>query len=147
MLHHTPGIDKAIQEIYRVLKPGAPMGVMLYDRDSFLFRYMVQWQEGFVNMESRFLSPLGLGSRYGDGDREEGDPHTWPVTRREARRDLFPQFENLPIKTLGTDIPPILLHWFPGLHEVFPVYLRKPLARRWGWSLWITGAKPGQDAA
>src|SRR5262249_12233532 len=80
VLHHTPGTAKAIEEIRRVLKPGAEAGVMLYHRASFLFMITIAFQESWINLERLFLDPLGLASRYGDGAREEGNPYTWPVT-------------------------------------------------------------------
>lgn len=142
VLHHTPGIRQAINEIYRVLVPGGRVGLMLYNRNSILYRYFVEYQEGLVNMESKFLSPLELGSRYGDGGRQEGNPHTWPVTRREVLRDLIPMFCDPEIKVLGTDVPEALNTWFPNLGRAMPLSWRKALARRWGWSLWITAVKP-----
>jgi SAM-dependent methyltransferase len=141
VLHHTPGIRQAISEIHRVLKPGGRVGLMLYNRNSILYRYFVQYQEGLVNLESRFLSPLELASRYGDGGRQEGNPHTWPVTRREVLRDLIPMFVGPEIKVLGTDVPAALDTWFPSLGNRLPLSWRKALARRWGWSLWITAEK------
>src|SRR3546814_15282205 len=88
---------------------------MLYHRRSVLSKILVGWQEGYVNMESRFLDPLELSSRYGDGGRQEGNPHTWPVTRREVRRDLMCDFSDLDIRVLGTDVPEALNTWFPNL--------------------------------
>lgn len=142
VIHHTPGIRKAVQDIYRVLRPGGQIGLMLYNRESILYRYFVQYQEGLVNMERRFLDELSLASRYGDGGREEGNPHTWPVTKKEVLRDLIPMFVNPEIKTLGTDVPEALNTWFPRLGQRLPLGWRKALARRLGWSLWITGEKP-----
>jgi SAM-dependent methyltransferase len=146
VLHHTPGTKAAVAELFRVLKPGGRVGVMLYNRNSLLFRYLVQYVEGFVNMESRFLDRLALASRYGDGERKEGNPHTWPVTKKEIRRDLFVQYSNLQIEVFGTDVPSILNHWFPGLGSGrLPGCFVQALARRWGWSLWITGEKAGRN--
>ncbi len=142
VVHHTPGIRVAIAEMYRVLKPGGKAGLMLYHRHSILSKVLVGWQEGYVNMESQFLDSLELSSRYGDGGRQEGNPHTWPVTLREVRRDLMPQFANLRIKVLGTDVPEAMNTWLPGLGSRLPMSFVKALARRWGWSLWITGEKP-----
>jgi len=141
VLHHTPGIRQAIKEIYRVLRPGARVGLMLYNRESILYRYFVRYMEGLVNLESGFLSELELGSRYGDGGRAEGNPHTWPVTRREVLRDLIPMFRHPEIKVLGTDVPEALNTWFPRLGQRLPLSWQKALARRWGWSLWITAEK------
>jgi SAM-dependent methyltransferase len=143
VLHHSPGTRKAIAEVLRVLRPGGRVGVMLYNRNSLLFRYLVQYLEGFIHMERRFLTPLGLASRYGDGYRDEGNPHTWPVTKREVRHDLFHGFVELRIEVLGTDVPWILDMWFPGFGSaVLPRRFVDALARRWGWSLWITAEKP-----
>jgi ubiquinone/menaquinone biosynthesis C-methylase UbiE len=141
VLHHTPGTKRAIEELRRVLKPGAQAGVMLYNRHSFLAQYVNRFTEGFVNLESRFLTPLELQCRYGDGHRAEGNCHTWPVTAREVYTDLFRQFSKVSVKLLGTDIDSILWHWFPDFLPKFPLAWRKALARRWGWSLWITAVK------
>ena len=45
VLHHTPGIDKALLEIRRVLKPGGEARILVYNRRSFhywLFQFL--WQ-------------------------------------------------------------------------------------------------------
>src|SRR5262249_26185569 len=141
VLHHTPATALAVAEIRRVLKPGAEAGVMLYHRTSFLFLMTIGFQEGWVNLERLFLDPLGLASRYGDGAREEGNPHTWPVTRREVREELFQSFRNVEIRVLGADLPPILSGWKPRLGETMSKAALAALARRFGWSLWITATK------
>ena len=142
VLHHTPGIRRAIDEIERVLVPGGRIGLMLYNRRSLLYRYTIGYQEGVVNAERCFLDELTLASRYGDGGREEGNPHTWPVTEREVRRDLMPAFENVKIDILGTDVPDILNTWLPSVTRLMSNAMIEALARRIGWSLWITGRKP-----
>ncbi|MBU0877944.1 MAG: class I SAM-dependent methyltransferase [Alphaproteobacteria bacterium] len=143
VVHHTSNIRAAISEMYRVLKPGGRASLMLYNRHSILSKILVGWAEGFVNLENLSLDPLELSSRYGDGARQEGNPHTWPVTKREIRRDLMPQFDNLEIKTLGTDVPEALNTWLPRLTQrMMTTSMVKSLARRWGWSLWMTGDKP-----
>lgn len=142
VLHHSPNTAQSIAELYRVLKPNGRVGVMLYHRNSFLFRYLVKYVEGFLHMESRFLSPIGLGSRYGDGERKEGNPHTWPITITEAKRDLFAQYADVNVDVFGTDVGWILDHWLPGFGSSLPAVLRKALDRRFGWSLWITARKP-----
>lgn len=148
VLHHTPGTIQAIDELRRVLKPGGRIGVMLYNRNSLLYRFIVKWQEGFVNMERRWLDERTLASRYADGDRREGNPHTWPVTKKEIVESLFRHFSDLDIRTLGTDVPNVLNIW--GLElgtKRLALPMVKALARRWGWSLWITGEKRVESSA
>jgi hypothetical protein len=108
-----------------------------------LYRFIIRWQEGFVNLERRWLDEVALASRYGDGDRQEGNPHTWPVTEIEIRSRLFRDFSKVNVRVLGTDVPNILNVWANELgtrrmnHRAIDA-----LARRWGWSLWTTARKP-----
>jgi SAM-dependent methyltransferase len=139
VLHHSPDLDQSIAELMRVAKPGGGFGVMLYHRHSFLYAYMVRFLEGFLHYENRFLDPLALASRYGDGAREEGNPHTWPITKSEARA-LFGKFSrDTKIDVLGTDLDSIFPYVIPGLGEFLPAWFKKPWARRFGWSLWMHG--------
>lgn len=141
VLHHSPNLDQSIQELMRVLKSDGEFGVMLYHRHSFLDWYIIRFLEGFLHYENRFLTPLELESRYGDGAREEGNPYTWPITRREARK-LFEQFTTkVDIDVLGTDLDYVFVYLVPGLGHCLPAWLKKPWARRFGWSLWIHGRK------
>jgi ubiquinone/menaquinone biosynthesis C-methylase UbiE len=143
VLHHTPGIQRAIDELYRVLKPGGTIGVMLYYRHSFLHQYVIRFVEGYLHAEREFLTPPQLSSRYGDGARLEGNPHTVPVTRAEVHEVLFRRFEQVRTEVFGTDVASILDQWLPGFgSRVLPRPLLDACARRWGWSLWIEAVKP-----
>jgi SAM-dependent methyltransferase len=142
VLHHSPETRRSIAELWRVLKPEGKAGVMLYSRESFLARYLIKFQEGFINLENKFLNETELFSRYSDGNHDEGNWHTWPVTHKEARRDLFSQYTNLNIEVFGTDIGMSLSNWLPERFYQLRPALWNALARRWGWSLWITGNKP-----
>lgn len=141
VLHHSPQLERSIAEMMRVIRPGGGFGIMLYHRNSFLHNYMTRYIEGFLHYENRFLGPLELASRYGDGAREEGNPHTWPVTRSELQALLTPYSTDLKIQTLGTELDDIFRWLLPGLGLVLPRWSKKVWARRWGWSLWIYGHK------
>jgi SAM-dependent methyltransferase len=142
VLHHSPNTVQSIAELHRVLKPGGRVGVMLYHRNSLLYRYQVEYVEGYLHLENQFLSPLQLASRYGDGARNEGNPHTWPVLQSEVREQLFCPFSNVQIDVLGTDVMNLLDLMFPLMgSKLLPLPFLKAIARRWGWSLWITGMK------
>lgn len=141
VLHHSPDLDRSIAELMRVLKPGGGFGVMLYHRRSFLYGYTIRFVEGFLHNETRFLDSRELASRYTDGAREEGNPYTWPVTKSEMRALLGPHCRDLRFKVFGTDLDGIFPYVVPGLGLVLPRWMKKPWARRFGWSLWSHGHK------
>ncbi|HQS83351.1 MAG: SAM-dependent methyltransferase [Alphaproteobacteria bacterium 16-39-46] len=141
VLHHSPNLDVSIKELFRVLKPGGGFGIMLYNRKSLYQWYMTDYVEGFLHQEAKFLSPLELNSRYGDGHREEGNPHTWPVTREEGLELLHPFSKDATVRILGTDLECVLRLMLPGISHIMPKAIVKALARRWGWSLWFHGTK------
>ena len=141
VLHHSPDLEKSLTEMFRVAKPNAGFGVMLYHRKSFLHWYMTEYIEGFLHRENKFLSPLELASRYGDGHREEGNPHTWPITRKEATEMFNEHSQDVGIDTLGTELDGLFKLMLPGVGMRLPRWVKKPWARRFGWSLWISGHK------
>ena len=137
VLHHSPHMERSFREIHRVLNPGGKIGIMLYNRNSFLYWYLIKCIEGIVHIEDSFLSPVELSSRYGDGARAEGNPYTYPVTRREIIHHFMPQFQNVKIQIFGTDIDWMFSILCIPYHEVIPLFLKKSYARRFGWSMWI----------
>lgn len=142
VLHHSPGLADSLAELRRVMKPGARLGVMLYNRESLLYRFLIRWQEGYVNLERHWLDEPGLASRYTDGERREGNPHTWPVTQHEIRNELFKPFDNVEVRVLGTDVANVLNIWGYELgSRVIQRASLAALARRWGWSLWTSAEK------
>ena len=141
VLHHSPDIDVSIGELGRVLRPGGEFGVMVYHRRSILHLYMTEYVEGFLHAERRFLNSLELASRYGDGAREEGNPHTWPMTRRELLDTVAPFSRNASVRVLGTDLDFALPLILPGVGRAIPSWAKKPWARRMGWSLWAEGSR------
>lgn len=142
VLHHTPGIESAISGIYQLLEPGGGIGLMLYNRSSLRAKYLLDYVEKYVHMENAFLNDLELHSRYGDGAAAEGNNYTWPVTQKEVRTQLMSLFTNVHIKILGSEMTNLLDSMVPGLGTyLMPSAMKNALARRWGWSLWITGEK------
>lgn len=139
VLHHSPELGCSLRELLRVVRPGGGFGLMLYNRRSILHWYLTEYVEGFLHRERRFLSPLELASRYGDAGREEGNPHTWPVTEGEVRVILEPLCNDVSARVLGTDLDGTLAMVLPGLDRVIPRWAKKPWARRFGWSLWFEG--------
>ena len=141
VLHHSPNLELSIKELFRVLKPGGGFGIMLYNRRSLLQWYITDFVEGFLHNESQWLTPLELNSRYGDGHREEGNPHTWPITKEEGLELIKPFSQDSKVRILGTDIDFAVRYMLPGFGKYLPRSLKKALARRLGWSLWFYGYK------
>lgn len=141
VLHHSDNLEKSIAELFRVLKPGGEFGVMLYNRRSIRESYIVNYIEGFLHYESKYLNNLELNSRYGDGEREEGNPHTWPVTKKEMYQLFGNYSSDINVKILGTDLDSIFKFLLPGLGLFLPKIVKKVWARRLGWSLWMSGTK------
>jgi SAM-dependent methyltransferase len=137
VLHHSPNLNKSLLELLRVLRPNGEYGIMLYNRASIYSWYLIQYLEGFLHGESRFLDPLGLASRYTDGDKEEGNPHTWPVTRREMEAILSPRSSSMNTYALG----PVEYAFPPKIASFLPQTLLQSWVRRWGWGLYLTGVK------
>jgi ubiquinone/menaquinone biosynthesis C-methylase UbiE len=144
VLHHSPDLARSVAELMRVLRPGGGFGIMLYNRESILYRYQIDYLQGFLHYEDQFLGPLELASRYGDGDAQEGNPHTWPITRGEAFDLMRPYSRNVAVRRLGTELDQIFRQMLPFVGRLVPRLARKSWARRYGWSLWISGEK---DAA
>lgn len=141
VLHHSPDLAASVKELMRVLRPGGGFGVMLYNRRSILYWYSVEYVQGFLHYENRFLGPLELASRYGDGDTAEGNPHTWPVTKQEALEMFGAYSRDVSVRCLGTDLDQLFRQMLPFVGRVVPRVARKAWARRYGWSLWISGHK------
>lgn len=141
VLHHSPDIEKSFAEMMRVTKPGGGFGIMLYNRRSIWQWYQTEFVEGFLHYEKRFLDPLQLASRYGDGYREEGNPHTWPVTKKEMFGLLGKYSRDMKIKVYGTELDSVFRTMLPGIGLVLPTFVKKSWARRFGWSLWMHGHK------
>lgn len=140
VLHHGPEIQQSLDEIYRVLRPGGEIGVMLYNRRS-LRQLYITLLEGILHCERKFLTPLEFNSRYADGATEEGNPYTWPVTVPECKNELFRRFEHIRTRLLGTELDDNFPVVFPMIGSLAPRAIKKLYARYLGWSIWITARK------
>jgi SAM-dependent methyltransferase len=137
VLYHSPDMKRSAQELIRVLKPGGDFGVMFDNRRSVYYWYLVRYLEGFLHLESKFLDPLELASRYTDGFREEGNPYTWPITPREAIHLFSPYSHNVKVDVGGNVEYP-----FPhSIRRHLPKRLRQAWSDRFGWTMWVTGTR------
>jgi len=164
VLHHTPHIEHAVNEIYRVLRPGGRAVVMLYHRDSYNYRVnisllrragaqLLRWEPGVSlvhrltgeSLESLRQHATQLkNNQYSYLKSEEflshntdgaGNPLARVYSRGEAR-ELFKGFAKIELRTYFLN-----KRWLPLIGSVLPRSLESRLASRWGWHLWIYAKK------
>lgn len=164
VLHHTPDTERAVREIYRVLRPGGRSVVMLYHRDSYNYRVnisllrragaqLLRWESG-VSLVHRLTGESLKSLRQhafqlkinqqnylkseeflSQNTDGAGNPLARVYSRREAR-DLFKDFAEVELRTYFLN-----KRWLPLVGSVLPHSLESKLASRWGWHLWIYAKK------
>lgn len=128
VLHHVPNTAQAVAEIQRVLKPGGRLIVMMYYRNSLLYRWRFQILKLLTgkSMQQLVNEVDGVGNPKGD-----------VYTKDELRHLLqgFDQFEMF----VG-----LLQGWMilPWIGRFIPDKLLKPFETRWGWFLYTKAVKP-----
>jgi SAM-dependent methyltransferase len=164
VLHHTPETGKAVQEIYRVLRPGGRAVVMLYHRDSYNYRVnisllrragaqLLRWDQGVKLVHRITGEPLDSLRKHAELLRTEkqsylgpqeflnqntdgaGNPLARVYSRTEAH-ELFKDFSDVKLKTHFLN-----KRWMPLIGSILPRSLESRLASRWGWHLWIYATK------
>ncbi|MBK7993350.1 MAG: class I SAM-dependent methyltransferase [Blastocatellia bacterium] len=164
VLHHTPDTQKAINEVHRVIKPGGRALVMLYHRNSYnyygnimFFRrfgaklLQYEWGPKVVNLITKedinalkrlqndmkknpeqFFSQEEFLNQNTDG---AGNPLARVYNRSEAAQ-LFSRFGKV-----ETAVRFLNKRWIPIIGKFLPKAIESPLARLWGWHLWIIANK------
>jgi SAM-dependent methyltransferase len=123
VLHHTPNIERAIGEAYRVLKPGGTLKLMLYHYPS-VTSFLVWTLRGPLRFNFR-------GPRTCFTENVES-PGTKAFTRREARVLIGKFFGTSPID-IRTYLGPgdLLIHRFSPKYQGKKWELAKSLYPRW----------------
>jgi SAM-dependent methyltransferase len=128
VVHHTPDTEKAVAEIFRVVKPGGRVILMVYHRNSVLYQ---------VNFRAQSLirrRPMQELVNEVDG---VGNPKGDVYSRRELQALLarFEQVEMFVRVVQGWMVSAKAGHLIPGR-------LLRPLERRWGWFLYAKARRP-----
>jgi SAM-dependent methyltransferase len=103
-LHHTGNLQKAIDEVHRILKPGGRTIVMLYNRNSFRqFKQVTlpRWRERLKGRHKETEAEK-IRALYDTSSTGTVAPHTDYVTPREVRR-LFADFSRVQIDIQNFD--------------------------------------------
>jgi len=164
VLHHTPDTQRAIDEIYRVLRRGGTAMVMLYHKNSYNYYINIMtlrrmgarllrfdWGPRFVHKmtgedEGRLRELQKLYRRDPKRllDRDEflnqntdgaGNPLARVYTRREAA-SMFSSFRDV-----HTEVHFLNRRWIPIAGRLMPRSMEQSLGRLAGWHLWIIGRK------
>jgi len=136
VIHHTPNTHRVVSEIYRVLRPGGRLIVMVYAENSLFYWRNLMWVIGVKVGQLRRYSVGEILSRSVErNDRGGARPLVKVYTRRELRR-LFSDFEDISIaqrQLVGEEVPRIL-RWVP-------IALLERVA---GWNLIVKARKPAR---
>jgi ubiquinone/menaquinone biosynthesis C-methylase UbiE len=128
VLHHTPNIEKAIGEIYRVLKPGGSVCAMLYHKPSLVALQMYLAFGLFRLRPFRGIDDILANHHESVGTRA--------YTIKEAYQ-MFSAFRNVSVDTRIT--PYDLRYW---RDRYLPLGIGRLLPQRFGWNLIVQGMKP-----
>jgi ubiquinone/menaquinone biosynthesis C-methylase UbiE len=165
VLHHTDSTEKAMEEVFRVLKPGGRAVVMLYCKSSWHYWINMWFCVGVC--KGKLLGGknwLGRATEWGGRDAQSVEN---PVTRCYARyaiKKLFARFEDLTLRKgefyfyLIPKLGRLYRRWqikrygtHPGGYLVYgePWPMQSPLERRlgrvMGFAWFISAAKPEKD--
>jgi len=163
VLHHTPDIARAINEVHRVLRPGGRAVVMLYHRDSYNYRVnismlrragvkLLKWNAGLKLVQLVTGEPesslreharrLNTDNSYLSAEEflsQNTDGAGNPLARVYSRSEATKLFSNFSQTT--TRLYFLNKKWIPVVGPVLPRTLESKLAARWGWHLWIYATK------
>ena len=165
VLHHIDDTQAAVDEIYRILRPGGRCVVMLYHQSSFNYRFNILVLRRFgalalvVPGADRLISRLTrepvktmeghrrllrcYGLRYlidrrlflSNNTDGPGNPLSKVYSAREARR-LFKSF-----RQIETQVRFLNLRSLPALDRMLSDRVKERLSRRWGWHLYVRATR------
>lgn len=161
VIHHSPVPERIVREIYRVLRPGGTLTVMLYNRSSInyyieimLLRRIFKWCLLPAFMPRLLAAVTGFDRWKLEGHREmlkkkltkeqwismNTDGPFCPLARVYDEREaamLFKDFANVRQEVWEFNVD----HWsFVG--KAIPVFVAKWIGRHWGWHRMIYATKP-----
>ena len=146
VLHHTASVSRAVQELHRVLKPGGRAVVMLYARNSFVYRGVLLPIRGVLQGRA-WRDPEWLGrSTEWMSDRRQTvtNPRTEVFSGGEVQQ-LFRGFRNVRVRKNGFvfDQIPLLGRWigraagiFTGVDPAGTLVYDKPWRNETRFELW-----------
>src|SRR5207247_734944 len=134
VLHHTPNTRRVVQQIFRVLKPGGRVIVMMYAEDSLHYWRNLVWNIGLREGQLRKYSMGEIMSRTVErSDNASAHPLVKAYTRAGLRQ-LFDGFVDIEMVQRQMEAE--------GVPRVLALVPRRHLAKIMGWNLIIKARKP-----
>jgi len=139
VIHHTANMQNAVDEIFRVLKPGSTAKIMVYHRNSFRYWILGGLYYGILKGRLFRMNLDEVNKSFTDGYIARH------LTKREAKK-IFSKFKKIRLRVMdqGESVIPspkinkVLNFLFPfGLNSKFQLFLM----RRFGWFLFIEAVK------
>ena len=134
VLHHTPDTRAVVREIFRVLKPGGRVIVMVYAEDSLQYWRNLVWNIGLKEGQLRKYSMGEIMSRAVERSDNAGAHPLVKAYTRAGLRQLFDSFRDIEILRRQLDAGAV-----PRVMSLVP---RRYVERIMGWNLIIKARKP-----
>lgn len=134
VLHHTPDTQRAIDEVFRVLRPGGVAKVMLYHRRSLYYWFVIMLRFGILRGELARSTPEEIMSRYVEYSETGALPLVRAYTRDEVDR-MFGKFSER--RTDVRQLTRAELH----VPKIVPDSFIDGLGSRFGWNVIMTARK------
>jgi SAM-dependent methyltransferase len=165
VIHHSPAPDKIVREIFRVLRSGGTLTVMLYNRASINYhveimflRKLFKWCLLPPFMPRLIAAATGFDRWKLEGHREllvkkwrvsnaewvsmNTDGPFCPLAQVYGPKEAAALFE--PFGQVRQEVWEFNVDHWPFLRAVMPDSLARSIGRRWGWHRMIYGRKmPG----
>ena len=98
VIHHIPGVEKVLEEIKRVLRPGGIFMGMVYNKDSLLYAYSIIYLHGIKEgLLAQGMNEDELAARF--SERFTGNQHTKMYSVDDLKSTLGRFFDNVWIGT------------------------------------------------
>jgi ubiquinone/menaquinone biosynthesis C-methylase UbiE len=137
VLHHTPNIDKAIAEIYRVLKPGGQVVVGLYHKNSWHYWVNIVFLLGIFQRRLFKMSISKLLSSVIEVSHSGAKPLVRVYSKGSCKR-LFKDFKKIKIKKYHWRKDQVFIPWvFSRITLYLPTFLPSFL----GWYILVFARK------